>query len=85
MTFLLSSIEGFMGLRKEHSALQLLNEGFLIESRYRVSNPFNEGTILGPDQMGEALILPTVQQMRYVAPNQCWEPMNLSKREPSPF
>ena len=58
-----------MGLRKEHSALQLLNEGFLIESRYRVSNPFNEGTILGPDQMGEALILPTVQQMRHVATN----------------
>jgi hypothetical protein len=85
MTFLLSSIEGFMGLRKEHSALQLLNEGFLIESRYRVSNPFNEGTILGPDQMGEALILPTVQQMRHVAPNQCWKPMSYSKREPSPF
>jgi hypothetical protein len=85
MTFLLSSIEGFMGLRKEHSALQLLNEGFLIESRYRVSNPFNEGTILGPDQMGEALILPTVQQMRHVAPNQCWKPLSYSKREPSPF
>ncbi len=74
-----------MGLRKEHSALQLLNEGFLLESRYRVSNPFNEGTILGPDQMGEALILPTVQQMRHVAPNQCWKPMSYSKREPSPF
>ena len=85
MTFLLSSIEGFMGLRKEHSALQLLNEGFLIESRYRVSNPFNEGTILGPDQMGEALILPTVQQMRHVAPNQCWKPLSYSKREPSTF
>ncbi|MFP3191039.1 MAG: hypothetical protein RXR31_06895 [Thermoproteota archaeon] len=85
MTLFLSSIEGFMGLRKEHSALQLLNEGFLIESRYRVSNPFNEGTILGPDQMGEALILPTVQQMRHVAPNQCWKPLSYSKREPSPF
>jgi hypothetical protein len=85
VTLFLSSIEGFMGLRKEHSALQLLNEGFLIESRYRVSNPFNEGTILGPDQMGEALILPTVQQMRHVAPNQCWKPLSYSKREPSPF
>ena len=74
-----------MGLRKEHSALQLLNEGFLIESRFWVSNPFNEGTILGPDQMGEALILPTVQQMRHVAPNQCWKPLSYSKREPSPF
>jgi hypothetical protein len=76
-----------MGLRKEHSALQLFNlyEGFFIESRYRVSNPFNEGTILGPDQMGEALILPTVQQMRHVAPNQCWKPMSYSKSEPSPF
>ena len=83
MTLLLL-IEGIMGLRKEHSALQLLNEGFLIESRYRVSNPFNEG-FLKPDKMGEALILPTVQQMRDVAPNQCWEPMNLSKREPSTF
>ena len=85
MTLLLSSIEGFMGLREEHSALQLLNEGFLIESRYRVSNPFNEGSFLGPDQMGEALILPTVQQMRDVAPNQCLKPMNFSKREPSTF
>jgi len=84
MTFLLSSIEGFMGLRKEHSALQLLNEGFLIESRYRVSNPFNEG-LLKPDQMGEALILPTVQQMRHVATNQCWKPLSYSKREPSTF
>ena len=84
MTLFLSSIEGIMGLREEHSALQLLNEGFLIESRYRVSNPFNEG-LFKPDKMGEALILPTVQQMRYVAPNQCWKPMNLSKREPSPF
>jgi len=74
-----------MGLRKEHSALQLLNEGFLIESRYRVSNPFNEGSFLGPDQMGEALILPTVQQMRDVAPNQCWKPLSYSKREPSTF
>jgi len=85
VTLFLSSIEGFMGLRKEHSALQLLNEGFLIESRYRVSNPFNEGTILGPDQMGEALILPTVQQMRHVATNQCWKPLSYSKSEPSTF
>ena len=83
MTLLLSSIEGIMGLRKEHSALQLLNEGFLIESRFWVSNPFNEG-FLKPDQM-EALILPTVQQMRDVAPNQCRKPMNFSKREPSTF
>jgi hypothetical protein len=73
-----------MGLKEEHSVLQLLNEGFLIESRFWVSNPFNEG-FLKPDKMGEALILPTVQQMRDVAPNQCWEPMNLSKREPSTF
>ena len=73
-----------MGLKEEHSVLQLLNEGFLIESRFWVSNPFNEG-LLKPDQMGEALILPTVQQMRDVATNQCWKPMNLSKREPSPF
>ena len=85
MTLLLSLIEGFMGLRKEHSAL-LFNEGFLLESRFRVGNPFNEGSFYsGPEQMGEALILPTVQQMRDVAPNQCWEPMNLSKREPSTF
>ena len=74
-----------MGLKEEHSVLQLFNEGFLLESRFRVGNPFNEGSFLGPDKMGEALILPTVQQMRYVAPNQCWKPMNLSKREPSPF
>jgi hypothetical protein len=40
---------------------------------------------LKPDKMGEALILPTVQQMRYVATNQCWKPMNFSKREPSTF
>jgi len=63
-----------MGLRKEHSILQLflVNEGFLIESRFRVGNPFNEG-LFKPDQMGEALILPTVQQMRDVATNQCWK------------
>jgi hypothetical protein len=69
-----------MGLRKEHSALQLFNlyEGFFIESRYRAGNPFNEG-FLKPDKMGEALILPTVQQMRYVAPNQCWKPMSFSR------
>ena len=73
-----------MGLKEEHSALQLLNEGFFIESRYGVGNPFNED-LFKPDKMGEALILPTVQQMRDVAPNQCWKPMNLSKREPSPF
>ena len=85
MTLLLSSIEGFMGLKEEQSVLQLLNEGFLIESRYRAGNPFNEGFFLGPDKMGEALILPTVQQMRYVAPNRCWKPMNFSKREPSTF
>jgi hypothetical protein len=86
VTLLLSSIEGFMGLRKEHSVLQLLNEGFLLESRFRVGNPFNEGSFYsGPEQMGEALILPTVQQMRDVAPNQCWKPMNFSKRGPSTF
>ena len=73
-----------MGLRKEHSVLQLLNEGFFIESRFWAGNPY-EGSFLGPDKMGEALILPTVQQMRDVATNQCWKPMNLSKREPSPF
>jgi len=43
MTLLLSSIEGFMGLKEEHSVLQLLNEGFLIESRYRDGYPINEG------------------------------------------
>ena len=85
MTLLLSSIEGFMGLKEEQSVLQLLNEGFLIESRYRAGNPFNEGFFLGPDKMGEALILPTVQQMRDVATNQCWKPMSYSKREPSTF
>ena len=74
-----------MGLREEHSVLQLFNEGFLLESRFRVGNPLYEGSFLGPDQMGEALILPTVQQMRYVAPNQCWELMSFSKREPSHF
>ena len=47
-----------MGLKEEHSVLQLLNEGFLLESRYRVGYPFNEGSSLGPDKMGEALILP---------------------------
>jgi hypothetical protein len=73
-----------MGLRKEHSVLQLLNEGFLSESRFRAGYPLYEG-LFKPDQMGEALILSTVQQMRHVAPNQCWEPMNLSKREPSTF
>jgi len=47
-----------MGLRKEHSALQLFNlyEGFFIESRYRAGNPLYEG-LLKPDKMGEALIL----------------------------
>ena len=75
-----------MGLGEEHSVLQLfnLNEGFSLESRFRAGNPINEG-FLKPDKMGEALILPTVQQMRYVATNQCWKPMNLSKSEPSPF
>jgi len=69
-----------MGLKEEHSVLQLLNEGFLLESRYRAGNPFNEGSFYsGPEQMGEALILPTVQQMRYVAPNQCWKPMSYSR------
>jgi len=46
-----------MGLRKENSVLQLLNEGFFIESRFRVGNPLYEGSFLGPDNMGEALIL----------------------------
>jgi len=73
-----------MGLRKEHSVLQLLNEGFLIESRIRAGNPLYEG-LFKPDKMGEALILPTVQQMRHVATNQCWKPLSYSKREPSPF
>ena len=73
-----------MGLKEEHSVLQLLNERFFIESRFRAGCPLNEG-LFKPDQMGEALILPTVQQMRDVAPNQCWKPMNLSKREPSTF
>ena len=72
-----------MGLRKEHSVL-LFNEGFLIESRFRAGCPLNEG-LFKPDNMGEALILPTVQQMRDVAPNQCWKPMSYSKRRPSPF
>ncbi len=86
MTLLLSSIEGIMGLKEEQSVSQLfLYEGFLIESRYRAGNPFNEGFFLGPDKMGEALILPTVQQMRYVATNQCWKPLSYSKREPSTF
>jgi len=57
VTLLLSSIEGFMGLKEEHSVLQLLNERFFIESRFRAGNPFNEG-LFKPDQMGEALILP---------------------------
>jgi hypothetical protein len=73
-----------MGLKEEHSVSQLLNEGFFIESRYRAGNPFNEG-FLKPDKMGEALILPTVQQMRDVATNQCWKPLSYSKREPSTF
>jgi hypothetical protein len=74
-----------MGLKEEQSVLQLLNEGFFIESRYRAGNPFNEGFFLGPDKMGEAQILPTVQQMRDVAPNQCWKPLSYSKSEPSTF
>ena len=75
-----------MGLKEEHSVLQLLNEGFFIESRFRAGCPLYEGSFYsGPDKMGEALILPTVQQMRYVAPNQCWKPMNFSKSEPSTF
>lgn len=80
MTLLLSSIEGLMGLKDEHSAL-LFNEGFLLESRYRVGNPLNEG-FLKPDYMGEALILPTFQQMRYVVTNQCWKPMSYSEGYP---
>jgi len=72
-----------MGLKEEQSVLQLLNEGFLIEFRFWAGNPY-EG-LFKPDKMGEAQILPTVQQMRDVATNQCWKPMNLSKREPSPF
>jgi len=82
VTLLLSLIEGFMGLRKENSVL-LFNEGFFIESRFRAGYPLYEG-LFKPDQM-EALILPTVQQMRDVAPNQCWKPMSYSKREPSTF
>jgi len=84
MTLLLSSNEGLMGLKEEQSVLQLLNERFFIESRIRAGCPFNEG-LFKPDKMGEALILPTVQQMRDVAPNQCWKPMSYSKRRPSPF
>jgi len=58
VTLLLSLIEGFMGLRKEHSILQLflVNEGFSLESRYRAGNPLYEGFFsLKPDQMGKAL------------------------------
>jgi len=43
-----------MGLRKEHSVLQLflLYEGFFIESRFWAGNPFNEGFFsLKPDKM----------------------------------
>jgi hypothetical protein len=43
MTLLLSSIEGFMGLKEEHSVLQLLNEGFLLESRFWAGSPLYEG------------------------------------------
>ena len=46
-----------MGLKEEHSVWQLFNEGFLLESRFRVGNPLYEGSFLGPDNMGEALIL----------------------------
>jgi hypothetical protein len=84
VTLFLSSIEGLMGLWKEHSILQLflMNEGFSLESRFRAGNPFNEGFFsLKPDKMGEALFLPTVQQMRDVAPNQCWKLMNYSRRK----
>ena len=44
-----------MGLRKEQSVWQSfnLNEGFLIESRFWVSNPLYEGSFLGPDKMGK--------------------------------
>jgi hypothetical protein len=62
-----------MGLRKEHSVLQLFNEGFLSESRFRAGYPLYEGFFsLKPNKM-EALILSTVQQMRDVATNQCWK------------
>ena len=84
MKLILSLIEGLMGLKEEHSVSQLfLYEGFLIEFRFWAGNPY-EG-FLKPDNMGEAQILPTVQQMRDVAPNQCWKPMSYSKREPSTF
>jgi hypothetical protein len=79
VTLLLSSIEGFMGLKEEHSALQLfLYEGFFLESRYRAGYPLYEG-LFKSDKMGEALILPTVQQMRDVALNRCWKPMSFSR------
>jgi hypothetical protein len=75
-----------MGLRRSIQHCNYLMKDSLIESRFRAGNPFNEGSFYsGPEQMGEALILPTVQQMRDVAPNQCWKPMNFSKREPSTF
>jgi len=53
MTLFLSLIDGLMGLKEEQSVL-LFNEGFLIESRFRVDNLFYEG-LLKPDNMGEAL------------------------------
>jgi len=40
-----------MGLKEEQSVLQLLNEKFLVESRFWVSNPLYEGSFLGPDKM----------------------------------
>ena len=52
-TLFLSSIEGFMGLKEEQSVF-LFNEGFLIESRFRVDNLFYEG-LFKPDKMREAL------------------------------
>jgi len=74
-----------MGLRKEHSVLQLLYEGFFLESRSRVGYPLYEGFFsLKPDNMGKALSY-KFQQMKDVASNLCLKPMSYSKREPSTF
>jgi hypothetical protein len=48
--------QSLIGLKEEHSAF-IFNKGFLLESRFWAGCPFNEGSFLGSDKMGEALIL----------------------------
>jgi len=73
-----------MGLRKEHSVLQLFNEGFLSESRFRAGNPLYEGFFETRSNGGSSdpLDCPANAICSYES---MLEIMNFSKREPSPF